>query len=295
MGLIPGRSRTGAGKILSYFNAFYINSKGGEFKRSEAIRQLKKIRKFHDQAYNEHGDKRDTWIQDALATLVNMKVLSRRRPGLYEWNKAPGVEESRAFNYYFKKYHKYGNANTKPRKENTKPEQTKLNITPNSEGSSLKQLGSNKTTYKYDEPSVKILETFDNKDQEQIYLVSFIQTRDEFSSLCPVTGQPDQAKIEILYVPNKKMVESKSLKLYFFAFRNYGSFHENIINKITKDLWQLLTPKYLRIFGDFSPRGGIAIKPLVEKWAEPDLHLSTSVIQQIQRLVNSWDRKNAVL
>ena len=257
MGLIPGRSRTGAGKILSYFNAFYINSKGGEFKRREAIRELKKIRKFHDQAYNEHGDKRDTWIQDALATLVNMKVLSRRRPGLYEWNKAPGVEESRAFNYYFKKYHKYGNANTKPRKENTKPEQTKLNIIPNSEGSSLKQLGSNKTTYKYDEPSVKILETFSNKYPGKDYTVQFITS--EVTSLCPKTGQPDFAEIDIQYIPYEKCIETKSLKLYLFAFRNYGAFMETITNKILADLVAVCNPKWMVVVGMFKSRGGIAL------------------------------------
>lgn len=159
------------------------------------------------------------------------------------------------------------------------------------EGKKLIQLGSKETNYFFDNPDVGILETFENKNINQIYLVSFVQSRDEFSALCPVTGYPDQAKIEILYVPNKEMVESKSLKLYFFSFRNYGSFHERIVNTILKDLWQLLAPKYLRVFGDFSPRGGIAIKPLIEKWGH---ELDASTIYQIERIVTSWDVKNTV-
>lgn len=104
---------------------------------------------------------------------------------------------------------------------------------------------------------------------------------------CPITNQPDQAKIEILYVPNEKMVESKSLKLYLFAFRNQGSFHEDIINTIFNHLWTVLSPKYLRVFGDFSPRGGIAIKPLIEKVDEIDLFEESRLF----RLVDSWDRR----
>lgn len=105
---------------------------------------------------------------------------------------------------------------------------------------------------------------------------------------CPVTHQPDFANIEILYVPNKKMVESKSLKLYFFSFRNNGEFHEDVINRMHNDLWELLQPKYLRVFGNFAARGGIAIKPLVEKYELKKIH---SI--QINHLIESWDRKNA--
>lgn len=156
--------------------------------------------------------------------------------------------------------------------------------------STLTQLGSQKTKYSYDNPDMKILETFNNRHTDQTHLVSFVQARDEFTSLCPVTNQPDQAKIEIIYVPNQKMVESKSLKLYLFSYRNHGAFHEDIVNRIAKDLWKVLAPKYLRVFGDFAPRGGIAIKPLVEKWEE---HLTQqgSGSAHIMRLVSSWDEK----
>lgn len=153
----------------------------------------------------------------------------------------------------------------------------------------LRHLGSQGTKYQYDQPCPEILDTFINKHQDQLYLVPFIQARDEFSSLCPVTGQPDQARMEIIYVPNVKMVESKSLKLYFFSFRNSGEFHEDVTNRIVKDLWSVLEPKYLRVFGNFAPRGGIAIKPLVERWQDD---LPVEVISKIRNLVYTWDLKN---
>jgi 7-cyano-7-deazaguanine reductase len=152
----------------------------------------------------------------------------------------------------------------------------------------ITKLGSKKTKYQLNNPNISILETFENKHKDQIYLVSFTMPRDEFASLCPITGQPDQAKIEILYVPDIKMIESKSLKLYLFAYRNHGSFHEDIINKIAKDLYKLLDPFYIRVFGDFSPRGGIAIKPMVEKWNERKTGKNLMIID---RLILSWEIK----
>ena len=104
-----------------------------------------------------------------------------------------------------------------------------------------------------------ILETFENKHPENEYLVTF--NCPEFTSLCPKTGQPDFAKIVINYIPRHKMVESKSLKLYLFSFRNHGDFHEDCINIIMKDLVKLLNPRYLEVIGIFTPRGGISIYP----------------------------------
>lgn len=155
----------------------------------------------------------------------------------------------------------------------------------------ITKLGQKKTKYQLNNPSIDILETFENKHQNQAYLVTFTMPRDEFSSLCPVTSQPDQAKIEILYSPNQEMVESKSLKLYLFSYRNHGAFHEDIVNTIANDLWNLLGPKYLRVFGDFSPRGGIAIKPMVEKWDNPSFAFNCSENNTIKRLVDAWDIK----
>lgn len=122
----------------------------------------------------------------------------------------------------------------------------------------LTQLGSKQTTYSSDyNPSV--LETFDNKHQGNDYWVKF--NCPEFTSLCPITGQPDFATIYISYIPNVKMVESKSLKLYLFSFRNHGDFHEDCVNIIMKDLIKLMDPKYIEVWGKFMPRGGISIDP----------------------------------
>lgn len=119
-------------------------------------------------------------------------------------------------------------------------------------------LGNQKTKYEY-EYSPEVLETFVNKHPENDYVVTFDAY--EFTSKCPKTGQPDFAKIIISYIPRIQMVESKSLKLYLFSFRNTGEFHEDCVNKIMKDLVALMDPKYLEVRGIFSPRGGISIFP----------------------------------
>ncbi len=104
-----------------------------------------------------------------------------------------------------------------------------------------------------------VLETFDNKHQGNDYWVQF--NCPEFTSLCPITGQPDFAEITINYIPDVKMVESKSLKIYLFSFRNHGAFHEDCVNIIMKDLIALMSPKYIEVHGRFTPRGGISICP----------------------------------
>ena len=126
------------------------------------------------------------------------------------------------------------------------------------EKENLTKLGSKQTEYKmtYD-PSV--LESFSNQHPEYDYFVKF--NCPEFTSLCPITGQPDFATITISYVPDEKLVESKSLKLYLFSFRNHGDFHEDVVNKIMKDLISLMEPKYIEVWGKFLPRGGISIDP----------------------------------
>lgn len=105
----------------------------------------------------------------------------------------------------------------------------------------------------------EVLETFINKHPDHDYFVKF--NCPEFTSLCPITGQPDFATITISYVPNIKMVESKSLKLYLFSFRNHGDFHEDCVNIIMEDLIRLMEPKYIEVWGKFTPRGGISIDP----------------------------------
>ncbi|WP_454189902.1 preQ(1) synthase [Paenibacillus sp. Marseille-Q7038] len=119
-------------------------------------------------------------------------------------------------------------------------------------------LGNQGTKYNFEyDPS--ILETFDNKHPYRDYFVKF--NTPEFTSLCPITGQPDFATIHISYIPDIKMVESKSLKLYLFSFRNHGDFHEDVVNIIMNDLIKLMDPRYIEVWGKFTPRGGISIDP----------------------------------
>lgn len=134
-----------------------------------------------------------------------------------------------------------------------------------SETEGLTLLGNKKTTYR-DNYAPEVLETFINKHPENDYMVTF--NCPEFTSLCPITGQPDFARIIINYIPNEKMVESKSLKLYLFSFRNRGDFHEDCVNIIMKDLVKLMHPKYLEVKGIFTPRGGISIYPFANYGAK---------------------------
>jgi 7-cyano-7-deazaguanine reductase len=119
-------------------------------------------------------------------------------------------------------------------------------------------LGENGTQYP-ETYSPQTLEAFDNKNPGKTAWTSFVCT--EFTSLCPKTGQPDFAKIFINYIADRKMVESKSLKLYLFSFRNHGDFHEDCVQTICDDLVKLMKPQYIEVIGEFTPRGGIAIYP----------------------------------
>ncbi len=119
-------------------------------------------------------------------------------------------------------------------------------------------LGNQNTKYSTDY-SPEVLEVFPNKHRDNDYFVKF--NCPEFTSLCPITGQPDFAQIYISYIPDELMVESKSLKLYLFSFRNHGDFHEDCVNIIMKDLIKLMNPKYIEVWGKFLPRGGISIDP----------------------------------
>jgi 7-cyano-7-deazaguanine reductase len=126
------------------------------------------------------------------------------------------------------------------------------------EKESFTMLGNNHTQYPTDyDPAV--LETFNNKHPDNDYFVKF--NCPEFTTLCPITSQPDFGNIVISYVPDEKLVESKSLKLYLFSFRNHGDFHEDVVNIIMKDLVACMDPKYIEVWGRFLPRGGISIDP----------------------------------
>ena len=103
---------------------------------------------------------------------------------------------------------------------------------------------------------VRKLETFPNHNDSRDYTVT-LQT-EEFTCVCPKTGQPDFAKIKIQYIPDKKIIESKSLKLYLWSFRNEGVFHEHVTNIILDDLVAVCKPRYMLITAEFNVRGGIS-------------------------------------
>lgn len=127
----------------------------------------------------------------------------------------------------------------------------------------LKALGAGRTRYAYDSPTASLLETFPSPlNPEAMDSVLSLHIRaPEFTSLCPITGQPDFATIIIDYTPRLLCVESKSLKLYLGSYRNHGEFHEACVVRIGNDLVQLLDPDYLEVRGQFTPRGGIPFWP----------------------------------
>ena len=104
---------------------------------------------------------------------------------------------------------------------------------------------------------VKKLETFPNRHRHRNYTVTL--HTEEFTCVCPATGQPDFAKLTIQYIPEEKILESKSLKLYLWSFRNQGVFHEHVTNVILDDLVKVLEPRWCKVTGDFGVRGGISI------------------------------------
>ena len=126
------------------------------------------------------------------------------------------------------------------------------------ENEDLTLLGNSKTKYP-NNYAPEMLERFSNKHPDNDYFVKF--NCPEFTSLCPITGQPDFAAIYISYVPDQFLVESKSLKLYLYSFRDHGDFHEDVVNIIMKDLINLMEPKYIEVWGKFTPRGGLSIDP----------------------------------
>lgn len=144
----------------------------------------------------------------------------------------------------------------------------------------LQTLGSAKTMYRMDSPDKEILETFPNQFPERDYVISIAFP--EYTSLCPVTGQPDFATIVIEYIPEQLCVESKSFKLYMFAYRNHQSFMETITNQILNDFVAKLSPRWMRVKGLFAPRGGTALHVFAEHFAENE-HTG-----KVKEIVSQW-------
>jgi 7-cyano-7-deazaguanine reductase len=130
----------------------------------------------------------------------------------------------------------------------------------------LTQLG--QRTVQPASPEEAVLERVPNPYLADNYVVRFVQP--EFTSLCPITGQPDFAHLVIDYIPDQWLVESKSLKLYFTSFRNHGAFHEACTLDIAKKLIGALAPRWLRIGGYWYPRGGMPIDIFFQTGAPPE-------------------------
>lgn len=134
----------------------------------------------------------------------------------------------------------------------------------------LNSLGSSKTEYQYDTADPNLLERFKNPFEVQAMSNGMTTTTTgivslncfEFTSLCPITGQPDWGTIEIEYRPDQWCVESKALKLYLMSYRQHGAFHESCVNKICCDLFNFIQPHYIKVKGNFNGRGGISINPV---------------------------------
>ncbi len=122
-----------------------------------------------------------------------------------------------------------------------------------------------------DKPSAKILETFQNRYSKRDYWIRF--ECQEFTSMCPVTGQPDFAKIRIDYVPDERCIETKSLKFYLASFRNTRSFNEEVANRILDDLVTACAPRRVNVHGEFAARGGVSVTVDV---SHPDQRSSVS-------------------
>jgi 7-cyano-7-deazaguanine reductase len=150
--------------------------------------------------------------------------------------------------------------------------------------SGLSHLGSGEPAPKYDAPDASILECFVNQHPGKRWVVGLDCA--EFTSLCPITGQPDFGRIHIHYAPGELCVESKSLKLYLGAYRDHGTFQEDCVNRIADDLQARIAARYLRVYGDFNVRGGIAIRPLAVRTA---LDLDREEEGRILDLINQHD------
>ncbi len=135
--------------------------------------------------------------------------------------------------------------------------------------SNLKALGvsaeKNQNLYQFEKPNKKLLESFDHIYKKNQSVITF-HSAEGLQSLCPLTGQPDSCRnLWIQYIPENKILESKSLKLYINGFRNFGCFHEEICHIIANDIFDTIKPNWIRVVAEYEPRGGYAIIPSIEK------------------------------
>ncbi len=144
----------------------------------------------------------------------------------------------------------------------------------------LRTLGTGKMPPLHGAPGLAQLEAFPNRHPQRDYIVCI--TYPEFTSLCPVTGQPDLGTIVMEYVPDERCVESKSFKLYMFAYRNHQTFMETLTNDVLDHMWDLLEPRWCRIKGLFVPRGGTCIHVFAERFKDISAERNLCVRQMVQ-------------
>ncbi len=147
----------------------------------------------------------------------------------------------------------------------------------------LQNLGTGKMPSPKGAPGLAHLEAFPNCYPERDYIIHM--SYPEFTSLCPVTGQPDFGTIVMEYIPDMHCVESKSFKLYMFAYRNHQSFMETITNTVLEHMWELLQPRWCRVKGLFLPRGGTHIHVYAEQYKE---NLDVAKKEALQQVVREW-------
>ncbi len=149
----------------------------------------------------------------------------------------------------------------------------------------LRTLGTGKMPPLHGAPGLEQLESFPNCYPQRDYIVSI--SYPEFTSLCPVTGQPDLGTIVMEYVPDERCVESKSFKLYMFAYRNHQTFMETLTNDMLDHMWALLEPRWCRIKGLFVPRGGTCIHVFAERFKEHPPEKTAA----LRQLINDWKQE----
>lgn len=145
----------------------------------------------------------------------------------------------------------------------------------------LKLLGGGSLPHISQAPGPELLEAFPNKFLQRPYIIQI--TFPEYTSLCPVTGQPDFGTICVEYIPDRLCVESKSFKLYMFAYRNHQSFMETITNQILDDLFSVLSPCWCLVKGLFVPRGGTQIHVFAEEYKKMDPERTAQVMPAVAR------------
>jgi len=262
------RGRTQAGRVYSvlyqYFRDFPV---GTVFRKADVSRDLFSL---YQQMYPDAQctDTQITVLWDGVRTLAKYGgpfIAVRNRRGCYRLiRQFDGVKDDAFLRRHYYKIAKKGvkwSRLTEEEKEKIrirKKQKAASEKPALKEHSTLTKLGDHNTKYKYDSPAAEMLETFVNQYPSQDYIVRY--EFKEFTSLCPKTGQPDFATVIVDYVPNKLCIETKSLKLYFMAYRQYGGFMETLINKILEDCVSVCSPRKMRVLGQFRPRGGTYIQ-----------------------------------